>query len=301
MSVYNEALLVYLWDESHLPQLQSSEADFESGYAESDAEIDKPLKKLAKDGILVAYELPQDDGVSFEVVIGTPLTKAEVMAGPWGKPATANLRLPSGVLRVDTANTLTVEGEQDEEPGRVTVPPGDYVLSLYRREGGDAEAGPNEVLVLTPAAEAKPVKGAKALLRYARLPEKWIGAYSITNGVFTGKAFAKDPQNLFLLNMDRAATERLALTPGSMLRIELEGFATDVVYIGEIEMPGQHKVRVQRGERTEFGIAFRMTTTFDDDRDHKLVIERPVQTVLFRVLDKWVPATAVVLSERFGL
>lgn len=303
VSVYNEALLAYLWDESHLPVLQACGADFESGYAESDAEIEKPLKKLAKDGVLVAYELFQDDEVSLEVVVGPPLSKTELKNGNWTKPLTANLHLPSGVLRIDTANTLPVEYEQEEQPGRVNVPPGEYVISLYHLDqekmGGEDWTGPQSILVLTPSAEAKPVKGSKALLRYGRLPEKWIGQYTITDGVFHGKAFARDAQNLYLINIDRPAAEKLDLTPGTMLRIEVGNFKSDVVYIGEIELPGKHKVRVQRGERTEFGIAFRMTTTFDDERDHKIVIERPVQTIPFPKLNQWLPATAVKLDQRF--
>ena len=61
MEVYNEALLVFLFDESHLKDILESGADLATGYADKDADVDKGLKTLAKNGILQAYELAQDE------------------------------------------------------------------------------------------------------------------------------------------------------------------------------------------------------------------------------------------------
>lgn len=313
VSVYNEALLVFLWDESHRVAIEASSADFEGGYADDDAEIDKPLKKLAKDGVLIAYELAQDDSVAVEVMVGPPLTKAELSLARWHKPQTAKLNIPSGVLRVDTGNTFPIDSEpdEDEKPGRVTVPRGEYALTLYRlnwdrlsTDGllaeGDEWTGPHEVIVLTPIADAKPVKGVKPLLR---LPEAdtsaWKGKYSIEGTTFLGKAMAHDPRAMCFVNMDRPAAVKLGLTPGMLLRLEVSGLTLEAVFVGEGN-PGEVRttwVKTVRGGRTEFGAAYR--PIHDPISLHYLVVCREVAAADFPVLKKWVPAKVTIEAERF--
>ena len=177
LDVYNEALLVYLFDEAHLQTLKDSGADFRQGFPEEESDVDKNLRKLTKAGLYVAYELLQDDGVTVEVVVGPALTRKELAVSRWLKPQKAFLKLPSGTLRVDSANTLPIhEGDQEDESGIATVPPGDYILTLYRVDWNELQhdelisddspwQGPQEVIVLTPIGDARPVRN-KSMLRY---------------------------------------------------------------------------------------------------------------------------------------
>jgi hypothetical protein len=312
VSVYNEALLVYLWDESHLNTLVASEADFEAGYADDDAEVDKSLKKLAKDGVLVAYELFQDDAIAVEIVVGPPLTKKELATARWHKPQTARLSLPSGVFRIDSANTLPMnESDETEDPGRVTVPAGEYALSLYRMNWDELEAdglwtegddwtGPHEVIVLTPAAEAKPIKGAKPLLRLSRTAS-WLGRYKIDGTQFQGKAIAHVARDFCLVNIDRSAAVQLGLNVGSLFRLEVEGLALEAVYVGDADpMTVPYSwIYPFRGDRKEFGAAFR--PTHDVESGNAVCIRRAIAAVDFPVLKKWIPATVTILPDRLSV
>lgn len=309
VTVYNEALLVYLWDESYLSALEASEADFESGYADDDAQVDKHLKKLAKDGVLIAYELSQDDQVTVEIVIGAPLTKRELLTARWHKPQTARLSLPSGVFRIDTANTFPMnEPDEDEEPGRVVVPPGDYALSLYRLDWdqleadglwseGDAWTGPQEVIVLSPAAEAKPAKGTKPLLRLSG-KASWSGRYSIDGMIFRGLAIAQVDRDFCIVNIDPTAAGRVGLTVGTLFRMEVSGLTLEAVYIGDADPMKVPYAWVGPfvGGRKEFGVAFR--PIFDVDSGNTVAIRRVVTAVDFPILKKWILATVTILPDR---
>jgi len=315
VSVYNEALLVFLWDESHRAAIEASEAEFEGGYADDDADIDKRLKRLARDGMIIAYELAQDDAVKVEVVVGQPLSKAELKLARWHKPQTAKLNLAGGMLRIDSGNTFPIDSEpdDDEAPGLVSVPPGEYVLTLYRidwdqlatdgllREG-DEWAGPHEVIVLTPAADAKQVKSVKPLLRLPGADTSaWKGKYSINDGTFQGKAIARDPRDMCFVNIDRAGAEQLGLMPGMLMSIEVAGLTLEAVFLGEGDPAEMRTSWVKKvcGGRQEFGAAYR--PTHDPASLHSLVVWREVGADDFPVLKKWVPAIVRILDERFEI
>ena len=315
VEVYNEALLVFLFDESHLKEILESGADLETGYADKDADVDKGLKKLAKDGSLLAYELVQDDAVVIEVIVGPPLTKKELAVGRWLKPQTGFLRLPGGVLRIDTANTLPIGGDEpdeDEEPGRVTIPPGNYSLTLYRLDSDKVEAdkllsednewkGPQEVLLLTLSPDGQPAKSAKPLLRIPSLSTtaSWLRKYSIADGVFAGKAFAWSDQDSCSVNIDLSAAEQLGISVGVCLRIEVGDLAIEAVYIGEKSSTFQQRkwAKAVSGDRSEFGLIFRPVE--DEVSRHSLFVERIIATDDFPKLKKWIGATVTVLTERF--
>ena len=162
VEVYNEGLAVYLHDPSNAAAILA--ANPQSVLAMSDVEPskDKALKKIVEQGLLVTYYLRQDDPIVVEVSVGPPLDKAELKAiGKMGvslmKPAQTVIGLPGGRLRIDTPNTFRLSEESrayaeeyekihgkapadsdlkafglEEESGEIAVPPGDYVLSLYR-------------------------------------------------------------------------------------------------------------------------------------------------------------------------
>ncbi len=314
VEVYNEGLIVMLYDESHLPELEQSGADF--SYGASDAEIGRPLKQLSKNRTLAAYELVQDDPVSVEVIVGGPLTRQELKVGRWQRPQVTALRLPSGVLRIDTANTFPLDGDSDDEseeaPGRLNVPPGEYVLTLYRLDWDKLETegllgedgawnGPGEILVLTPVADAKPVKTVKPLLRVPGVSmASWLRKYRVEDGVCHGRAFARVAREACSVNLDRKAAEQLNLTPGSLLRVEVQGLVIEAVYLGDHD--GEFRkslIAPYRSGRAEFGVAYRALD--DPFRGKSVFIWRSFHAQDFPVRNQPIPATITVLETRFEL
>jgi hypothetical protein len=320
LDVYNEGLLVYLFDQDNLPALTASGADFEGGFDDEESEVDPKLRLLAKEGLFLAYELDQDDEVAVEVVVGPPLTKKGLAVGRWHKPQRAFLRLPSGKLRVHTPNTLPIHEDPTDKPGRATVPPGDYVVTLYRLdwdelrndrivtddedgEEGQNWQGPQEVIVLTPKAEAKRVRGAKSYLRF---PQKsaaiWKGKYKLRGTTFRGKAMFPSWWEDFFVNLDRPAAEALGLVPGASFRVEVADFVIDAVYAGEAEPADILDTRWAKplaGDRPEFGVAYRPTD--DQDSSHALQVFRVVGTRPFHIHQRWMPAAVTLLPERYEI
>jgi hypothetical protein len=316
LNVYNEGGLVYIFDQGSLPALAASGADFQSGFADEESEVDPTLRKLAREGLFLAYELQQDDPVAVEVVVGPPLTTKELAVGRWHKPQRAFLRLPSGKLVVHTPNTLPIHDKPTDKPGRATVPPGNYVATLYRidwdelRNDGividDEETGeerlwegPEEVIVLTPAADAKPVRGARSYLRF---PQKstsvWKGKYEISGQTLRGKAMFPYWWEDFFVNIDRPAAAALGLAPGTSFRVEVADFTIDAVYAGEAlpqDMIYNAWAKPLAGDRPEFGVAYRPTN--DEENSHSLHVLRVVAARPFPTHERWMPATVTVLPE----
>lgn len=157
IEAYNDGLIVFLYDDANSTEIQAADPTILEGFGEEDAK-DPQLAALAKSGTLVAFELEQDDELSIELAVGDPLSDEELANGHWLKPQQALLHLPSGDLRIEGYNNLQFdEFAEDEEPApRVSIPAGDYQLTLYRRdisryEDEDAEPPePLQVITLTP-------------------------------------------------------------------------------------------------------------------------------------------------------
>ena len=179
VNVYNEGLVVFLYDEANGKAIQQADPSLLEGFSDEDAN-DPKLVGLAKKGQLVAYELEQDDALSIEVASGAPLTDAELKTGRWHSVQRAPISLPSGKLCMEGYNNLRLspDYDPDEDPGAVVkVPKGEYVLSLYRTDWDALERdglwddskewqGPAQVLVLTPAADAETVPDPAPMLRF---------------------------------------------------------------------------------------------------------------------------------------
>ena len=200
------------------------------------------------------------------------------------------------------------EPDGSEEPGRVDVPTGEYALSLYRLNWSELEAdglwsegdewsGPKEVIVLTPAAEAKPVKGTKPLLRLAG-NAAWSGRYSIDGTIFQGLGIAHVDRDFCIVNIDLSAAGRIGLTEGTLFRMEVSGLTLEAVYIGDADPMKVPYAWVGPflGDRKEFGVAFR--PIFDVDSGNTVAIRRVVTAVNFPILKKWIPATVTILPDR---
>jgi hypothetical protein len=128
-----------LHDAGHTERLRKMLASGKYGAANPDRDFFSNLSELefgaavAAEGLAAAYELQQDDEVVTKVAVGQPLTKAELAIARWWPLQRALLDLPTGPLRVDTPNTMPLDpDEQDDKGAIVTVPPGRYILMLYR-------------------------------------------------------------------------------------------------------------------------------------------------------------------------
>ncbi|HEX3148243.1 MAG TPA: hypothetical protein VHR66_09165 [Gemmataceae bacterium] len=312
--VYNEGLIVYLFDESSLEHLKNSGADFQGGFVDEEKKVDKSLRQLARDGWYVAYELFQDDEVAVEVVVGPPLTRKELAVARWLKPQRAFLKLPSGKLRVDTPNTLPIhEEEQEDEPGVAIVPAGDYVLTLYRMDWNEMQndglvadgrpwPGPQEVIVLTPADQAKPPQN-KSRLRFPKPDEAvWQGRYEISGDTFHGLAMTQYWWDNINVNVDRSAEDRLGLRPGTVYRVAAGDHVFEVMHFGDADMEIMTSLefvtwaKSLAGERKEFGVSFRFRGY--PQFDHYLTFPRLVSKKKFSIHARWLPAELTLLPDR---
>lgn len=216
VSVFNSGLEVWLYDDANLEAIRTSGAtqDFDEA----------GLKALFADGLLAAYALYQDDGLRVAVIVGEKPSAKDLASGEWLDPQTAFLRLPSGQLCIESNDASRIGPEEPGDDGaRVTVPPGDYRLTLYRVDYEALERkertwkGPQEVVVLTPGGTA--ADAAIEILPFEqRSDTAWVDSYTIDGRTFNGLAWFDDYWDTFTVNIDRRAIDTLGLTPGTCLR-----------------------------------------------------------------------------------
>ena len=171
---YNEGLVVFLYDDAHTDRIQQVGPSILEGFGEDDA-TDPKLAELATAGVLVVFELQGDGSLSIELSVGEPLTAVEMAEGGWSLPVQgARLFLPSGSLRIECYNNLQFDPyTEDGEDGEiVSIEPGDYAVSLYRRDLWDDDddvdsdnSFAQEVIVLTPH-EGSHVEVASPMIRF---------------------------------------------------------------------------------------------------------------------------------------
>jgi len=73
--LYNEGLLVYLYDEKNRQTLIEQNA-YEMLHTSLRGDAKKTLAPLSNSHVVVAYELRQDDSIRAEVIVGEPLGHA---------------------------------------------------------------------------------------------------------------------------------------------------------------------------------------------------------------------------------
>lgn len=241
VSLYNEGLVVYLYDYGSSEKLRDADAAevVVGGDVENRTER---LKSIEKEHLFVAYELQGDGCPEIEIVVGEPLTGKEKKGAQWRKLQKTQISLPSGKLRVETPNSLSIGPGEPQEPGAtVDIPSGDYVLSLHRlnfdkMEDSDDEF-PTEVITLTPIDPGKAPEG-NAKRRVDSTPAwlgwddimgelaRWERQWKVKDGVFTGLMNGK------LFSMPRTVWEKSGLRWGQRIRIEGDGFGWDAVCTG---------------------------------------------------------------------
>lgn len=151
-SVYNDGPWAFLYDASFEAELEAMKASEVLVGARVDADVAAAIR--ARD-LLVAYELQQDDPIDAELAVGDPLTTEEKIDLPYLPPRQARLHLPSGRLRLESLNTLSIDDDPTDEPNfEVEVGPGLYLVRFESLELGhddiaEAQSGvPSEFISL---------------------------------------------------------------------------------------------------------------------------------------------------------
>jgi hypothetical protein len=319
VEVYNEGLCVYLHDAGHADRLRGMLASGQYGAANPDQDFFSNLSEpafgaaVAAEGLAAAYELLQDDPVVTEVAVGGPLTDAELAVARWWPPQRALLDLPAGRLRVDTPNTMPLDtDEQHDEGAVVSVPPGRYVLMLYRidedamrREAVKKYKGPEEFLLLVPAGQADPIEGGSPILPYPEAPEdvSWVGAYAIDGTAFTCQANFWDYWEWVRVNLDAAAARQLGLHCGSVLRLRAARLTIDAIFLGDWEKEeyllryGQDRLDQRLAGRRE--VAVGGWQAFGDATVVSFFRFKAAKAVPEKYHETWIPATGEVLADDF--
>ena len=234
LRVRNSGLEVWLYDDANLGMIRDTAGatgrrqvsgpartvSIDAGFGGMPAN----LPDLTRQGIVLGYSLSQDDDLEIAVHVGHPLSDAEMSVARWLEPQTAFLRLPSGRLCVESNDASRIGPEQPAETGgQVTVPPGDYRVTLYRidHETLDRErltwGGPEQVIVLTPGGTT--ADAADFLLPYEdRRDLGWVGKYTVHGNRADGLAWFDSAWETFALNLDSPAAAKLSLVPGSYIR-----------------------------------------------------------------------------------
>lgn len=319
--VYNEGLCVYLHDEGHGPRLREMLESGKFGKASPDEVFFENLSvpefaaAVVKKRLALAYELRQDDEVVADVAVGPPLTEAELAVACWHEPQRAKLHLPTGKLRIDTPNTMPLDPEEHEDEGAVVeVPPGEYVVSLYRidwdemrRQEKKKYKGPQEFILLTPAAEAKKLKYTHPVLPYPEPVENrdWVGAYRIDGSTIACQVNFWDFWEWFRVNLDPAGVKQAGLGVGSVLRVEAGKTTIDAVFIDDWEKDdflaqyGTEKFDAAIAERPE--VAIGGWSAFGERQILGFFRYKAGKAVAEKFHETWTPGTATILPEKFAL
>ena len=213
-------------------------------------------------GLIVGYSLYQDDDVQVTVIIGERLTEKELSAARWLEPQTAFLKLPSGRLCVESNDASRVGPDDPTEQGAVVdVPPGDYLLTLYRvdHEALDREGtewtGSQEIVVLTPG--GTPDDAATDFLPFQeRRDTGWVGKYAIKGKEAHALVWFGDYWDTFVLNLDSAALAKLGVKPGMYLSVRVPDTGHTLVTVFAESWTDGKKLPLPDGIATdEYGFA----------------------------------------------
>ncbi|MGH8767479.1 MAG: hypothetical protein ACREVT_04765 [Burkholderiales bacterium] len=239
VEVFNSGLEVWLHDESHGDALRATGLfDFEV----DDKALDSGLKPLVERGLVMAYGLEEDNAVVTAISVRASFGKKELARARWLEPQNAFLSLPSGRLCVESNDALRLGSHKPTDPGVVVVvPAGDYLVMLYRNDGEAMEAdgldeawaeGPNEIIVLTPVPEAKPVPGQPPILPW-NPRTAGMASWSISGRTYVGAAQFETEDMVLILPLDAAGAAQLGLRDGSVIQITVAaaGVETTVVYV----------------------------------------------------------------------
>jgi hypothetical protein len=234
IEVFNSGLEVWLYDRSHRDELKASGAFEETADV---AALEKAMKGFVQKGKIMAYGLMQDDSLNIAVVVREPFTKRELTSARWLAPQKAFLRLPSGLLVIESNDALTIRQSNPTDPGaELEVPAGDYLATLYRIDWDGLEAdeiewhGPSEIIVLTPGEKAKPVRGQPAILPWEPAGPGKID-WKIESGIYEGAVVFHDDEMAMSIALDAAGVSKLALKDKSVALLSAPSLSFECVLV----------------------------------------------------------------------
>ncbi len=314
--VYNEALCVYLYDESHTETLRKLIDNKGNPHETFYDNLSTPAfaKAVAAKHLALAYELQQDDEVFVEVIVGPPLTDNELAVARWLPVQRSQLSLPSGRMRIDSPNTMPLDEEDPEDNGAVCeVPADDYVFNLYRVDWTDCERdgikykGPGEVIVLSPFTDAETIEDGPVILEFPEAveDESWIGQYSIDKTRFDCQVNFWDYWEFLWINLEHDAAAALGLTCGSILRLRVDKMTFDLVYLDDVARDdylsrvGKSAFDATMADRPEIALGGWM------EKGGRQILgfyrTKAVKSVPAKYHEIWTPASGEVLAESLPL
>lgn len=129
--VYNSGPTIYFFDSQYTQAIREANPSLLTGFHDDPGvDVDAPLLELGNKGMLVVFELFQDDEFQAELSIGAPMSAGEHGGIPWSEQREAFLSLPGGTLCLESIDAMSIFEEPADEPARVSVPQGDYVLGI---------------------------------------------------------------------------------------------------------------------------------------------------------------------------
>ena len=237
--LHNDGDVIFLYDEGSTDLLSTQEAT--RIILGDDEEKDQRLKQITQESLIVCYQLIQDDERQIEVVVGEPLTAKEKKVAKWHKAQKSMLNLPSGRLRVESYNSLSLsKNKKTHEGWTVDVQPGSYLLTLHRINWEEMESGeesdprhPDEFITLTPIESTKPTKLMSFLSTADLFGDKaaWELEYSIKDGVFHGLGMPKFKDDT-IVNFTLTAAKSMGIRIGEILHIQTPDYEADFLYFG---------------------------------------------------------------------
>lgn len=307
-AIYNEGPLVFLYDGSYAEVIRDSGAEVLEGYGESCAD-DPALTELAARGQVVLYELFQDDEVEIEVIIADAIAPDErARLSSHVRLPTGWIRLPTGMLFLDSYNTLRAGHEKPTDLGAsVSLPAGDYSVTIYQCDNLAAEESeyPHDVLVLRPL-KRKPAGRRPAILRDTTIApppaDGGIGYGTVADGVFNGLTRFISGTDLFAVNMDPQNAAALGLRAGGEISFEIADGELTIpgVYLGGTENEYRNALPIiEEREQNAVELA-RVSWGARDDFDGLLLIctrKKRHASVPDSFFGRWVPVRVSIVRN----
>lgn len=251
--VYNDGLTGLMYDESDEEAIRDAQPQILYG-AGIDVLDDEATMALLRSGRLLVFGMHGDDGFDIEVMVGAPLTDAELAEGVWLQAGPCHIDLPSGRLCVHSYNSLPI-GDFEPDPmtpgAVVEVPPGRYHVRLYRREWGameqagipayeaaEAEGRSDEVIddviVLTPFADGEAVPDVHNVMfgDCIDIEDPGLRASRIVDGVWSGRIGDTREAGMVAIDFTEADARLLGVRPGGRLMLRADGVELHADYWG---------------------------------------------------------------------
>lgn len=286
IKIYNEGLIVYLYDDSLLDKL----AYYKDLPTLIESHKGIRFKRISMSGTIVAYELRQDDSLSIVVKTGLPLTKEEMEEICVHPPLTVYLRIPSGKLAVECADSFRLdpgfEDEPPEEGAVVEVPPGAYIVNIYHVDIPELPSekignyqGPFQYIILTPASPTEfpteknayiPYKVEKKAAGKKKYDLSWVGQYTVENGVFTGQFVKCRDINDPCINLDRNAELKMGLRLGTGILLEFNDLKMNAIFMSRLDRV-DYEMFYGREAREKIEHISKLRIYRDSDRKEKLL------------------------------